>query len=183
MAIFTQTLASITMNKESFRKNNFIGEKYFQGFIQIIFILLSFGVFLVELSNFNKDTALITNFGFAILLGLASISFSWSRAVFPENIERKKKLLTCGTHALYGSIIFLVGSAIKYATMPHGIEYLNFLSDDSSFWVYIPRSLAFICFLYAIMKTNVVIPGLLKIIAQAHDEDLKEEIEEEKKQN
>jgi len=170
------------MNKEFLRKNNRIGEKYFQGFIQITFILLSFGVFLIELSNFHNDTAVITNFGFAILLGLASVSFSWSRAMLPTKVESKKRLLTCGTHALYGSIIFLVGSAIKYATMPHGIDYLNFLSDDNSFWAYIPRSLAFICFLYAIMKANVVIPGLLKIIAESHDDDLSEEIMEEKKQ-
>jgi hypothetical protein len=43
--------------------------------------------------------------------------------------------------------------------------------------------IAFVCFLYAIMKANVVLPGLLKIILAAHDDDLKEDIQKEKKQN
>ena len=78
-------------------------------------ILLFLGIYII-LQSFitpNKDTTALTNIGFAIFLGLASVSFGWSRAITGKE-EKTKEIVQIGESCVDGGLCFLSASAIKF---------------------------------------------------------------------
>jgi hypothetical protein len=134
-----------------------------------MFLLLSFGILCVysilfELINFNNNTIALTNFGFAILLGLSSVSFSWARNLTTDDDKKAKRLNRCGIDALYGALTFLMGSGFKYIAFATDNKYLQIFYEEKSRLIYIPKVLAFICFAIAVVHFYNVITELIKII-------------------
>ena len=64
------------------------------------------------LANPAKATISITNYGFAIVIALASVSFGYARCL--DNIDQKNKLQYCGERFLHSALLFLLASVIKY---------------------------------------------------------------------
>jgi len=118
----------------------------------------------IELANFNKNTISLTNYGFAILIGISAVCFSWARNLQPSNEKRAARITDNAVDALYGAIAFILGSALKYIVFATDIKFYSFVFHDH--WLgYIPKSLSFLCFLIATYKSSVVIRELLKIIS------------------
>jgi hypothetical protein len=80
---------------------------------QIIFTY-PLGFVFIKLIDPKSDTTGITNYGFAILAAFASIAFSWSRAVNPENKEKIKRIVEAGEDWFKSAILFLFASGIKF---------------------------------------------------------------------
>jgi hypothetical protein len=62
------------------------------------------------------DTVSITNYAFAIVIALSSVSFSYEKTYKGETVG-KEKLRYCGERFLHSSILFLIASVIKYFLM------------------------------------------------------------------
>ncbi len=85
--------------------------------------LLGFVVVIHELLNKKNDTTNITNFGFAILVGMASVCFSWIRALSqdePDSVAHS--IRKAGEMFLHSAIIFILASSLKYTSF-----HLDFL--------------------------------------------------------
>ena len=72
------------------------------------------GFVFIKLIDPRSDTTGITNYGFAILAGFASIAFSWSRAVNPDNKQKIRKIVEAGEDWFKSAILFLFASGIKF---------------------------------------------------------------------
>ena len=62
----------------------------------------------------SQDTVNLTNYGFAILVGLSSVCFAWARSL-KEGEEEIIEIIFYAESFLHCAIIFLITSAIKYA--------------------------------------------------------------------
>jgi hypothetical protein len=148
-----------------------------------VVLTFSFGFFcislpLFELANFNINTISLTNYGFAILLGLSSVSFSWSRNIANDDKGKAKRLNDCGVDSLYGAITFLMGSGFKYIAFAANNENLKLIFEFHSSLIFIPKFLALICFIIALVRFHDVITELLKVIDLSQIEDLNNENKE-----
>jgi hypothetical protein len=77
-------------------------------FIAIVAVYFSYTV----LSNPKINTLTLTNYGFAITAGLASISFSYAPLL--DDTELKKKIRHAGEMFVRSAIYFLSASVLKY---------------------------------------------------------------------
>ena len=64
------------------------------------------------LANPTKETISITNYAFAIVIALASVSFGYARCLDSE--KQKNKMQYCGERFLHSALLFLVASVIKF---------------------------------------------------------------------
>jgi hypothetical protein len=89
------------------------------------------------LVNPAEETISITNYAFAIVIALASISFGYASCL--DTTEQKHKMQYCGERFLHSALLFLVASVIKYFLLqdqvrafPHVLwgfgAVINFLS-------------------------------------------------------
>lgn len=93
--------------------------------ILISVVILDFGCafFIVgwHFSDVQNITTHLTNYGFAIFAALASISFSWYRAIEKNmdgyNSRIKKLILGCAECSFAGAVIFLTASVLKYTSL------------------------------------------------------------------
>jgi len=150
-----------------------------------IFIDLGFGILVLyaiisELTNFSKDTFGLTNYGFAILLGISSICFSWARNLSPDKEKEKKRLTDNATEALYGALIFLLASGFKLVSFVRDNSYLQSLESLNPKIFYVPKGLAILCFIVAGIRFYNVIFDILKIIFITKEQDLDNEIKKDK---
>lgn len=79
--------------------------------VLLVFIYFAYYV-LVDL---NRDTLLLTNTAFAICATLASISFSFSRAVAEDN-TLSDRISFAGERFLHCALLLIIASVIKWAT-------------------------------------------------------------------
>jgi hypothetical protein len=148
----------------------------FHIFIYIGFGILVFHAIISELTNFSKDTFGLTNYGFAILLGISSICFSWARNLSADKEKEKKRLMDNATEALYGALIFLLASGFKFVSFVRDNAYLQSLESLNPKILYIPKGLAFLCFIVAGIRFYNVIFDILKILFINEEQDLDSEI-------
>lgn len=100
---------------EKFYEENKLGRIFILHIPSYIISLLGLVIILDDFQTADKDTTYLTNYGFAILIGFASICFSWAR-----NMDREKepKMLDevsiAGEKSFHSAILFLMGSGIKY---------------------------------------------------------------------
>lgn len=104
--------------------------------IQMKFVIKLFGVFLqafqftvrhapvsliavvgmyfgfAQFANPASETAGITNYGFGIVMALASVSFGYARSL--DESDAKEQIRYCGERFLHSSLLFLVASVVKY---------------------------------------------------------------------
>jgi hypothetical protein len=127
---------------------------------------LFFGIAIFfELSNFDKDTTSLTNYGFAFLVGISSLAFSWSRNILTENKERANRILDNAVQGFYCAIIFLLGSALKHIAFAKDIFFFSMLFNAIPWILWIPKIWAFLCFFIATYFSTKVIEELLKIVS------------------
>lgn len=65
--------------------------------------------------NYQKDTTLVTNAGFAIIATLSALSFSFARVIETEQL--KDRVMYGGERFLHGAIFIIVGSILKYLVL------------------------------------------------------------------
>lgn len=167
-------------HERTVKRINHFFEMGFQLFAGAAFQAVSFYAIFIELANFYSDTFGLTNYGFAIMLGLASTCFSWARNVPPQDINRANEINNIALESLYAAIIFLLGSAFKYTAVVKGNKFIEIIFDKASWMNYIPKALAFICFLKAIMNFSNVVTEILRIIAVATDKNWDNQINRRK---
>lgn len=73
--------------------------------------------------NPARDTMSITNYAFAIVIALSSVSFGYARCL--DDIEDKKTIEYCGERFLHSAILFLVASIVKYFLLQDDIQAMN----------------------------------------------------------
>lgn len=101
--------------------------------IFLVFIFLSGALFiLITFGNRSFDTTSITNAGFAIFAGCASVCFSWARNIDERIISHKIRL--SGERFFFSSLCFVVASLLKYIYLHREqlistkiLIYVNFL--------------------------------------------------------
>ncbi len=75
------------------------------------FFIFGFNLVLRTFGNENIDTTQLTNAGFAIFAGCASICFSWSKTFSEPN---SLFVTDCGERCFLASILFIFASLLKY---------------------------------------------------------------------
>lgn len=89
----------------------------------LVFIFLSGGLFiLMTFGNPSFDTTSITNAGFAVFAGCASVCFSWARNT--EDTRAAGKIKLSGERFFFSSLCFVVASLLKFITL-HREELIN----------------------------------------------------------
>jgi hypothetical protein len=83
----------------------------FSGTFSIVLSLLT-----IKFAFGNSKTIRLTNICFAIFAALASICFSWNKSEYVEPLDRKG-ILQAGELSLLGAVLFLIASALKYASI------------------------------------------------------------------
>lgn len=82
------------------------------------FTILGISILFYNFQNIKEDTTSLTNYGFAILVGISSLCFSWARGLNKdEDTQTLEKATIFGESFFHSAIIFLLLSAIKYATI------------------------------------------------------------------
>jgi hypothetical protein len=89
--------------------------RFFIILVVSFFTVLPFLLIMQFFLNPKNDTTTITNIGFALLAGLASISFSYSKTIEPTEVKTIKSVVYAGKQAFLSSLMFLMASAFKYA--------------------------------------------------------------------
>lgn len=135
------------------------------GFVGACIIIYGF-------KNIKEDTTSLTNYGFAILAGIASICFSWTRgldqAKEPSMIARISK---AGESSLHCAILFLLASALKY-----GAIHLDTLIPKSWKIIYtivgISLTITYsVCFTLGFYKVDRVLCDINKLLYERIHKD------------
>lgn len=91
--------------------------------IFLAFIFLSGALFiLMTFGNPAFDTTYITNAGFAVFAGCASVCFSWARNT--EDLKVAAKIKLAGERFFFSSLCFVIASLLKFITL-HREELIN----------------------------------------------------------
>lgn len=162
--------------ERTLKRINNLFELGFQLFAGAAFQIIAFYSIFLELVNFKKDTFGLMNYGFAIMLGLASTCFSWARNVPSKYESQAKQINDIGIESLYGTIVFLLGSAFKYTAFEKDNKFVAIIFDKSFWMIYIPKILSFLCFIIAAMNFANVATEILRIIAVIKEENWEIEI-------
>jgi len=103
---------------EWFYSSRFLGLIFIVGIPNLLVVLLS-GFFVINLfTDPFYDTTKYTNFGFAIFISLASVSFSWVKSLNQkEGPIMISKIKAAAENSLYSGILFLISSLIKFSTI------------------------------------------------------------------
>jgi hypothetical protein len=77
-------------------------------------------------ANTVSDTMPITNYTFAIVIALSSVSFGYARCAGDEDVKGRAQY--CGERFLHSSLLFLVASVVKYFLIQDQVQagYSNF---------------------------------------------------------
>lgn len=125
----------------------------------LLFVYVVFMIILDYFGNIENDTTTLTNFGFAILGGISSITFSWQKTLDKEDDSTLiNELQRYGELALYAAILFLIASSLKYGAIA--------TSNNQVFKPFINKYIliggASVCFMYAASISVLVITKLME---------------------
>jgi hypothetical protein len=131
--------------------------------ILLLFIFLAGAVFIIfTFSKASFDTTSITNAGFAIFAGCASVSFAWAR-----NLEDKNdisKINAHGENLFLSALCFVIASLLKYILI-HRKDIINeTLLGYVNFLFPIINIVGALMFFLAYLNAWAAILGLLKIL-------------------
>jgi len=111
---------------------------------EVVFILLSlmmaiagliigFGFLGKTFIDTDFDTTSLTSYGFAILLGCATICFSWSKTIDDEEKKTIKDIRKYGEQCFFAAISFLIASLLKYVHINRALIFKK-VSNNSMFF-------------------------------------------------
>ena len=89
----------------------------------------------------KKDTTIFLSVGFAMLIGLASVCFSWVKTI-EESDERaqkiKKDIKICGESFFLTALYLIIASALKYVSIRLSTEkyQLFIFFGKVSYWIF-----------------------------------------------
>ncbi len=98
-------------------------------------ILVAVAVLSLDLFDASKDTFAFTNYGFAVMAGFSSIAFSWERNISDKEVNYKRLVNYVAISSLYGGIVFLLGSGLKYIYVARH-DHLHLFYVDCSAIIY-----------------------------------------------
>lgn len=129
----------------------------------LMLIFLAGGIFIIStFGNSSFDTTSITNVGFAIFAGCASVCFAWSRTSdFAGDTARIKHY---GESLFLSALCFVIASLSKYIFIHREKLVENGLLKIVSFLFPLINILGATMFLLAYINAWVAILGLLKIL-------------------
>lgn len=105
-----------------------------------------------QFANPASETAWITNYGFGIVIALASVSFGYARSL--EAPDAKEQIRYCGERFLHSSLLFLVASVVKYFLQQGLVR--SAAQDSAIFGVVIGVIAVFPGFLFLVSLVNSV---------------------------
>lgn len=153
-------------------------DNYYKVFLVILpnffFGILGVNIIVFNFKNINQDTTNLTNYGFAILAGISSICFSWTRGLDKDKeqlmIDRISK---AGEGSLHCAIIFLLASALKYSSL-----HLDLIIPKTwkLFYVIMNSILTITyatCFTLGFIKVNQVVCDINKLLYERLHKGLK----------
>lgn len=138
-------------------------------FLILISIISIFATLYSTIVDEKKDTIYLTNIGFAVLLALGNICFSWSRALFSTASDKlRKKLNKAGAESIISAIFFLAGSFAKF-TYSHNTQFLIEFNIVYGHFIY---GMAYLfCFSVATIMAVLVLFKILIIYNEIRDDD------------
>jgi hypothetical protein len=122
----------------------------------------SFIIATMQFSNPKENTTALTNIGFAVLGGISSICFSWSRAI--EEKVMVKDIVSAGEHCFLAALLFLCASAIKFGffTLVKGNEIYHWAAQVCLYgsvviftFGYILASIGILMLIFIILKRRI----------------------------
>lgn len=144
----------------------------------LIITTLAFGIFCIyalifEFWNLNKNNFILTNYAFVILLGLASICFSWSKSLPIPDVVRAKRIYRNGIDALNAAIMLLLGAGFKYVILfyPKNLYLSTYIKEYPKI-LFLPKILTFFFFTQAAIGFYNVIDEILKTIIHVKSEEV-----------
>ncbi len=153
-------------------------DNYYKVFLvtlpNFFFGILGASIVIYGFKNIKEDTTNLTNYGFAILAGISSICFSWTRGLDKEKeplmIDR---ISQAGEGSLHGAIIFLLASALKYSSI-----HLDFIIPKTwaIFYAIMNPFLTLTyatCFTLGFYKVDLVICDINKLLYERLHKGLK----------
>ncbi len=152
-----------------FRNNYLTGMQIFYTALKVLFaIILLFvffagGIFII--STFGKstfDTTSMTNAGFAIFAGCASVCFSWGRNLEDRNLENKINIY--GEGLFLSALCFVIASLLKYILINRASLMSEDLINKFSFIFPVLNIIGAIMFLLAYLTAWGAIIGILRIL-------------------
>lgn len=69
-----------------------------------------------NLLNKNKDTTTFLSVGFAMLIGLSSVCFSWFKTLDESDTKSKKIIRTAGESFFISAVTLIIFTALKYSS-------------------------------------------------------------------
>ena len=137
--------------------------KIFFGII-LLFVFLAGGIFIIfTFGKTSYDTTSITNAGFAIFAGCASVCFSWAR-----NLENNKvmhnKINIYGESLFLSALCFVIASLLKYIIIHRESLVSGETLKSVSFIFPVLNIFGALMFLLAYLNAWGAIIGLLRIL-------------------
>ncbi len=130
-----------------------------------LFSIVGITIVLYGFKNFKEDTTNLTNYGFAILAGIASICFSWIKVL---DINKEPLMFGRVSNAAEGSfqcaITFILASALKYSSL-HLEEFIP--KSWTIIYLTFYSILGFtygICFTFGFIKVDNILSDLNKLL-------------------
>lgn len=135
--------------------------------------------------NYKVDTIFLTNYGFAILIGISSVCFSWARNIDKnEDIwDEYERIMDCAVDSIYSAILFLLSSGFKFLSLgiKNGDGFQNIYTNPILKITFIVIS--GICLLFAAVRFSYVVKEILLLKIIYDDNKWKKEIDEKEIKN
>ena len=136
--------------------------KIFFGII-LLFVFLAGGIFIVfTFGKTTYDTTSITNAGFAIFAGCASVCFSWARNLEDKVMENKINIY--GESLFLSALCFVIASLLKYIIIHRESLINKDILNTVSLIFPLLNIFGAIMFLLAYLNAWGAIIGLLRIL-------------------
>jgi hypothetical protein len=131
--------------------------------ILLLFIFLAGGIFIIfTFGKSSYDTTSITNAGFAIFAGCASVSFAWART--QTDMKDIAKIKRHGENLFLSALCFVIASLSKYIFI-HRTELISdYVLDYVSFIFPVINFLGATMFFLAYVNAWAAVLGLLRIL-------------------
>ena len=151
--------------------------------LQAMFISFLAGAIIAVFMNPNVNTISLTNAGFAILIAISSVCFSWARNIDKQNDEfdQYNRIMDCAIDSIYSAILYLMSSGFKFLSIGliNTEGYKNIYSGSGFKITFL--ILSGICLLLASVRFGNVIKEILMLTIIHEDKQWENEISRKEK--
>lgn len=148
--------------------------------LEILFNTFLIGAIVFVFINYNANTLPLTNSGFAILIAISSVCFSWARNIERNNDKYREhdRLMDCAIDSIYSAILYLFSSGFKFLSIGlQNTEGFKNIYSGSGFKITF-LILFGICLLLASVRFSFVIKEILLLTVIHEDKSWEIEIKE-----